>query len=199
MDDDNDGREDCRDTDCVDPLNPLQSVLTCGLDCSLDSPCAIIQRDPAIVKFGELGRPDMLKIHGRFKLSSSIDPFAEGLSFLLANDLGDIYRATLQPGDLKADGKRYGFKDKTARETGIGTRDGLASVRLKTMMSGGEPYLVFYIIAYGDLSAATEAKMSTQVTIGNDMGYLETEWTEQVNGWKLYAKDYDYLTVSTSE
>jgi len=132
----------------------------------------------------------MLRIHARFKLTTPVDPFAEVLTFSLVNDKGDVYRAALEPGDLEKNGKRYGFKDETAQIDGVGIRGGLSSVRVKVMMSDGDPYLVFYVTAFGDLSAATESRMETQVKVGDDVGYLDAEWTPQKHGWKLLGNAF---------
>ena len=132
----------------------------------------------------------MVKIHARFPLTTPVDPFVEGLTFSIVNVKGDVYRATLEPGDLEKNGKRYGFKDDTAEIDGIGIRGGLSRVRVKVMMSEGDPYLVFYVTAFGDLSAATEARMEAQVWVGDDVGYLDAEWTPQKNGWKLFGNAF---------
>jgi hypothetical protein len=39
--------------------------------------------------------------------------------------------------------------------------------------------------AYGDLSAATLATMSLQVTIGNDSFLNQSDWVPTGSGWKL--------------
>jgi hypothetical protein len=190
VDDDGDGREDCRDVDsCADPQNPTVGIETCGDDCTLDMPCTRIRRDPAIIKFGLDGRPDRLTIHGRFPLSSTVEPFAEHFSYSLANDEGVIYRGVLIPGDLRGSAKRLKFKDRTARH-GVGSRDGLSIVRLKLLTVGGEPYLSFLVKAYGDLSAATLPLMASQIVVGNDSGYLERAWSPTKSGWKLNDRDF---------
>jgi hypothetical protein len=189
-DDDGDGRPDCRDVDCADPTNPLVGIVTCGLDCKVDMPCTKIRRDPAFITFGKDGRPDRLRIHGRFKLESTADPLAEGLSISLTNDNGSIYRGQLLPGDMKASGSKFVFKDATASSTGVGIRDGIASARIKFQEFEGEPYLNFILIAYGDLSAATEPWMTSQIVVGNDTGFLRAQWILLKNGWKLHDKTF---------
>ena len=190
MDDDGDGRADCRDFDsCAD--STFQGIETCGTDCRIDMPCARIRRDPAFLTFGKNGGPDRLRIHGRFQLSSTVDPLAEGLAFSLVNDSGEIYRGSLAPGDLKSAGPRFFFKDATAKHNGIGIRDGISSVRLKVIEFEGEPYLSFVVIVYGDLSEAREALMTSQIVVGNDAGYLRAQWILLKNGWKLLDNIFD--------
>jgi len=186
IDDDGDGREDCRDIDsCADPNNPEVGIVTCGKDCQLDPACARIRRDPAFITFGKNGSPDRLRIHGRFKLSSPVDPLGEAMAFSLDNDHASIYRGELVPGDLKPAGKGFAFKDATASRAGIGIRDGLSSVRMKYVTEDDGLYLSFVLIAYGDMSAAREPWMTSQIVVGNDAGYLHAHWILLKNGWKL--------------
>ena len=49
---------------------------------------------------------------------------------------------------------------------------------------------MFRLRAYADLSAATEAIMTTGIVVGNDVGSLTAEWTATRDGWKLSQRDY---------
>ena len=159
IDNDNDGRIDCDDPDCD---------------------CQVFGKDPAAIVFRPT-RPDhdYFKVHGRLVLQ---DPSSLNGKFgiLLTNAGGVIYRALLQPGDLKPKGKGAAFSDKTAK-SGTGIRDGLSQVKVKVKQG----YVQVQVKAYSDLSEATVPLMGVQVVIGNENAFYKSEWSRRSNGWRL--------------
>jgi TQXA domain-containing protein len=166
IDDDGDGAIDCDDTDCA---------------------CLPILRDPAVIRFSHTRpassrarqRPDLLRVHGRIEPGTAHDAVAEGLTLLVTNAHGVVYKARLLPGDLQRRKSGMSFVDKAAAR-GAGTRDGLYRVRLRR---GINDSLVVSIEAYGDLSAATLPAMTIQIGIGDDMFYTKGAFSSRRYGW----------------
>jgi len=188
LDDDDDGRIDCNDQDCP------EGVVTCGENGEDVPPCTRVRRDPATIRFhtNKTGA-DYLKVHGRFALQSAMSPDLDGFTVLLTNAHGVIFRGTLAEGELrpKRGGKgRYVFKDRRARGGGLGDADNLFRVSLRERTIDGEPYAVFRVKAYGDLSAAIEPVMALQVIVGDDVAVLEAAWRERARGWELRLRDF---------
>jgi len=183
VDDDGDLDVDCADPDCAS-----QADATCGEDCTLDQPCTGILRGVGKISFSKNGAPGRMRVRGKWLLASTIDPFAEGLTFSLRNTEGDVYSGSLVPGDLVPSGKRWSFKDDTARIDGVGTRNGIGGARLKRSSIHGLAYAGFILTVYGDFSAATLPEMTTQIVIGDDTASETAAWLPLKNGWKLPAK-----------
>jgi hypothetical protein len=97
---------------CTDVGAPFQ---TCGDTCEPVFGCGCIDNDPARIRFGNPGQPDLFKIHGRFRIQSPMDPPADGFTIFLSNSTGIVYTATLQPGDLVGGKGRFEFTDPTAK------------------------------------------------------------------------------------
>lgn len=189
IDDDADMLIDCDDPDCT----PL-TLPTCDAACQEVPPCQPIEDDPAIIRFSSNAeKPDYFKIHGRFRLGSGeMYPDVENFGILLTNANGVVYRGELEPGLLvkKSGGKgRFKFRDRFAKK-GLGTSDGLSRVGIRPRAFSGVDYIVFSLRAYGDLSAATLADMTTQVVVGNDVGSLSATWKQRPNGWRLSVGDF---------
>jgi hypothetical protein len=146
--------------DCEDPDCAPLSAETCGTDCLLVEPCQPIEKDPARIRLDDNG-PDSFWIHGRFALQSTMDPSAEGFGVSLSNANGVVYRAT-----------------------------GLYSAGVRLRKFRGVDYLVFRLRAYADFSAATEARMTTGIVVGNDIGSLTADWVATRDGWRLNQRDY---------
>jgi TQXA domain-containing protein len=166
VDNDGDGALDCDDTDCS---------------------CLQILRDPAVIRFAhrrpksfrERVRPDFFRVHGRLEPESAHDALTEGLSVMVTNTNGVIYKAHLLPGDLKQHFTTMSFVDKAAAR-GEGTREGLYRVKLKR---GIRNSLVVTVEAYGDFSAATIPTMTIQIGIGDDMFFTKGAFTARKYGW----------------
>ncbi len=165
-DDDGDGAIDCDDTDCG---------------------CLAILRDPAVIKFAATrpksskarNRPDFFRVHGRLEPQSAHDALTEGLTLVVTNTNGVIYKARLLPGDLKRHWSTMAFVDKGAAR-GEGAREGLSRVRLRR---GVRNSLVVMIEAYGDFSAATLPTMTIQIGIGDDMFFTKGAFSTRRYGW----------------
>ncbi len=169
---------------CLCPDLPTSGFQTCGGTCQTVSGCGCILNDPARIRFGNTPeQPGLLKIHGRFVFSGDMDPTADGFTFLLSNDAGIVYQASLLPGDLVGGKGRYKFIDPLAKQ-GLGIRGGLGRVTVKLKIVKGALNYVFHVQAYGDFTAASSF-MTTQVIAGNDTASLAGTWTAIAKGWKL--------------
>jgi cysteine-rich repeat protein len=159
IDNDNDGRVDCDDTDCE---------------------CQLFGKDPAAIIFRPT-RPDhdFFKVHGRLVMQNP-EVLTGKFGVLLTNANGEIYKGELQAGDLTARPRGAIFVDKTAK-TGPGTRGGLYKVKLKNRGS----YTQVQVFAYSNLTEATVALMGVQVVVGPDNASYKGEWKPQGSGWRL--------------
>lgn len=191
IDDDGDGAADCMDPDCAAD-SPRGKV--CDENCDIDLLCAPIGRDPAIIKFEHGRRPDSLWIHGHFVVESAPDPRIEGLALEISNGQQPVFFAALEAGDLEgsaADATRFKFRDKAARQLGqASARGGLESVRVEYRELDGVPILAFRIRAYGDFAAATDRRMTTQISVGGEVGSLNAEWSAKKRKWLLRQSDF---------
>lgn len=189
VDDDGDGDIDCTDVDC-EAGSPRGIV--CDENCNLDRLCAPVSKDPALIRFHRRSGPDSFWMHGRFPIDGTPDPLAEGIQIEISNGVQPIYVATLGAGDLTAvKGKRFRFRDKDARHLGSSSaRNGLGMVSLLLKSIRGEPYISFRVRAYGDFSSATHRVMSSQITIGGEVGSLTEEWTAKPRRWILRQRDF---------
>ena len=123
-----------------------------------------------------------------------MDPQGDGVLLQLSNDGATIYEAALPPDSfITHSPKRFSFRDKSA-VTGVdpvGPHAGLAQLVMGFRTYDGVSYLTFKLKAYGDFSAATTSCMTTQVTIGDDLGALRADWTLRNSGaWWLRPGDY---------
>jgi len=165
IDDNGNGAIDCSDTDCG---------------------CLPILKDPAVIRFADkhapsrkAGRPDLFKMHGRLVPQGPTDPVAEGISIVVTNNDGVVYRAQLLPGDLEGRSSGFVFKDKPALR-GAGSRDGIYRAKLRRSVRG---HYILTLEAYGDLSAAKLPVMGIQVGIGDDMFFAKGTWEQRRYGW----------------
>lgn len=133
---------------------------------------------------------DRFKFHGRVPLAppsvgGPIDPVVAGFGVQLLNDLGFIYEALLLPGDLEPRGNlRYQFRDDGALD-GNGTRGGLFQVITRFREYGSGWYYTVRILAFTDLSTATEPAMTV---IFNQVGggfAVTADWVQTDYGWRL--------------
>ena len=188
-DDDGDGLTDCADTvDC--PVN----IPKCAFNCTLAT-CQEILDDPAYIKFdrGDNGA-DMLWIHGRFIADGDLDLDNDTVSVMVSNEYGVVYQATLVGGQLNKmiNGKgRYVFRDRTARRGEGGDADGIYRITMRIAKHSGVEFVAFRLRAYGDLSAATEPRMTTQIMAGDNVGALTVAWTRTRQGWILRQSDFN--------
>jgi uncharacterized repeat protein (TIGR01451 family) len=181
IDDDADLLIDCVDPDCLAP-----GFQSCDGNCQLTTPCVPILNDPARL------RSDYVKVHGKFIPTTGVNPLLDGFTFLVANDEGEVFRAELFEGDLElVDGRqllRWAFKDHDAKHGG-GRRGGIAQVRVKQRRErDGQISYPFKIKAYGDMSKAIKARMTTQVYIDDDVAFLTATWLGKPGRWWLTQK-----------
>ncbi len=190
FDDDGDFAIDCADTDCTP-----EGFQSCDTSCLLTPACIPILNDPATLTSYDAeararGKKGRVKIHGRFVPVTPVDPITEGFTFTLSNALGTIYTARLEPFDMEArNPSKMRFKDRNAKKARA-LRGGIGKLSIKRRRDGGYLGYSFKIKAYGNMSRATLARMSTQVRIGDDVAYLTADWSGHDGKWKLYQKDF---------
>ncbi|HYC55724.1 MAG TPA: DUF11 domain-containing protein, partial [Candidatus Binatia bacterium] len=181
FDDDFDGLIDCSDPDC------LTGQPTCSATCEIVPQCQPILNDPATIKFGKNGAPDMMSMHARFEPYTPIDLYTEPVRFSLSNANGVIYRASLFPGDMKGNSKGTSFKftDSLAR-MGRGKRSGISKFLIKAKLINGVLTYPFTFQVYGDFSKATLPDMTTEIMYGTDIASLSATWVGSYpKGWQL--------------
>lgn len=177
-DDDGDLLVDCADPDCLTP-----GFQSCDGACQLTPACVPILDDPARLT------SRLITVHGRYIPTTDANPALDGFVFLVTNEDGDVYRGRLLPGDMQLVGGknllRWVFKDRAARK-GAGTRDGIYRVGMKQRREpDGSISYPFKIKAFADMSRANEARMTTQVYVGDDVGHLTATWLGEPGRWKL--------------
>jgi hypothetical protein len=131
------------------------------------------------IRFVAGPRLDKLELHARIVPLTSIDPAGESFLVELSNANGTIFTATLNPGDFVTTngGKRYIYRNPAARTAG-----GLFRVQIAQRKDANEGYRVD-LLAYADLTAATEAEMTTFLVVGDD-GFFDTStWLARNDGW----------------
>jgi hypothetical protein len=64
----------------------------------------------------------------------------------------------------------------------MGTRGGLAKVEIRPVTGSGEIRVT--VQAYGNLSTATLATMTIEITAGNDTIASTSDWLRKSFGWK---------------
>jgi len=133
---------------------------------------------------------DKFVFHGRVALlpptlGGPIDPVVDGFGVELSNEFGVIYQASLQAGDLEYMGKlRYRFRDENAKQ-GTGSRNGLFHIFTRFRQYSGVWYYTVRIVAYDDLSFATEPVMTTKFFQVGKPASITVEWVKLANGWRL--------------
>ena len=147
--------------------------------------CLPIGKDPGRIRFatGELAGDahDQLVVHGRIVPMTPIDPPNEQVGVILTNAAGVLYRAAVPPGALVArgTGSRFIYRDADAART----RCGIAKIEMRYVPARG--YYRVRVVAYGDLSAATDPAMTLQFKVGDD-GFVNSGlWQPTASGWKL--------------
>jgi len=122
---------------------------------------------------------DKLELHARIVPATSIDPAGETFVFELSNANGTIFSATLPPGAFATSKKRYIYRNPAARTAG-----GLYRVTISERHDANEGFRVD-LLAYGDLSAATLADMTTIIAVGGDGFFNSGPWNQLKHGWSL--------------
>ncbi|MGH7893161.1 MAG: hypothetical protein ACREQL_00750, partial [Candidatus Binatia bacterium] len=169
--------ETCTGSDAACPVGVF---VHCDDGDDHECPCRTFEEDlEATISRSARPDHDLFKVHGRMVLA---DPASLHGTFgiLLTNANGEIYKAELQPGDLRSKGAVALFVDRSA-VTGPGTRGGLHKVKIRN----GSAYVTVEVRAYSNLREATLPLMSVQVVIGNESAYNKSEWLKRPNGWRL--------------
>lgn len=134
---------------------------------------------------------DRFKFHGRVRLDpptigGPVDPVTTSFAMQLLNDFGVLWAARLVPGDLQPRANLwYVFKDAAALE-GNGMRDGLFQVITRFREYGKGWYYTVRILAFTDLSAATDPHMTVVFDELDGKNYgVSGEWVPTRYGWRM--------------
>ena len=133
---------------------------------------------------------DRFKFHGRVKLDppslgGPVDPLTSGFGVDLLNGLGGVYGAALLPGDLEPlPNLYYRFRDREARY-GNGSRGGLFQVLTRFREYADGWYYTIRVMAYADLSLATEPVMTVLFSEVDGDAAVTAEWVPTQFGWRL--------------
>jgi hypothetical protein len=121
---------------------------------------------------------DKLELHAGLVPLTSVDPGFETFAVEISNVNGTVFTATLPPGAILTTngGNRYTYRNPAARTAG-----GIYRVVVTQKTDGFRVDL----IAYGDLSSATEADMATFIAIGDDGFFDNSTWLAKKNGWAV--------------
>ncbi|HJQ85191.1 MAG TPA: hypothetical protein VKA21_13995 [Candidatus Binatia bacterium] len=170
VDNDCDGPIDCQDPDCA------------GI-----APCPRIRKDPTIIRFGHPGTGrDVMTSHGKIALPF-VDMTAVDVSWLVSNRRGEIFRATVPAGAFRPGA---GFRTYRYRDGGVRAGDrhaGIYSARLRRLRDGSG--YSYNVQAYGDLSRATDADMTIQIYVGDQVFIMSATWLPMPGGWRA-PKDH---------
>jgi hypothetical protein len=141
-----------------------------------------IHRDPATIRFRtDPTSTDRLKMNGRINTLRTIAGNELAVGVRLVNANGVIYSASLPAGalvDRYGTGRRFRFYDPTTPERPEG---GIEEFKL---IAHNGWYLI-KVVAYGDLSAATSADMTVEISFGFDQYDGERTWVQTRSGWKV--------------
>lgn len=164
IDDDDDGLVDCADPDC------------CTGGCGK---CDPILDDPAQIKFRE--GQDSVKIHGRLlDHGNPIETFALSLS---SGDDPVVFEA---PYIEQRRGKFF-YVNKSAKTDG-----GIYKLRMRRQVKEGIAVVNWKILAYGDLSAITNEKITTQIyRVSDPTSIVTAEWEATRTGYLLRPKVFN--------
>jgi cysteine-rich repeat protein len=160
VDDDQNGAIDCEEPLCA---------------------CLPIERDPGIIRFGEPGAgKDYFSVHGSFSPVTAIEPTSEPVGIMLANEDGTIYAAEMPAGAVLGRRGKFKYRNAGARTA----RNGVYKLDIRFRPRSGN--YVFWLKAYGDLSAATTAVMTLQWHVGDDAFVNTSAWERTNRGWELH-------------
>lgn len=133
---------------------------------------------------------DRFKFHGRVRLDppflgGPVDPTTSGFRFDLSNEHGLVYGASLYPGDFEPmRNLYYRFRDPEARY-GNGVREGVYQILTRFREYSDGWYYTVRIMAFSDLSTATEPRMTVLFSELNGTASITAEWVPTQFGWRL--------------
>lgn len=158
---------------------PVAGVQAQEIPQQITRPC----KHPCLNKIRFVPGPglDKLELHARIVPLTSIDPAGETFILELSNANGTIFTETLNPGAFVTTngGKRYTYRNAAARGAG-----GIYRVQIQQRKDASEGYRVD-VLAYGDLSSATEADMTTFIVVGDDGFFDNSTWLARKDGWAV--------------
>jgi hypothetical protein len=123
---------------------------------------------------------DFLRVGARIIPVNPVNPFDLGFMFTLSNANGNLFTATLLPGQITelTNGRKWVYRNPAAKISG-----GLFSVIIQERDDELDG-LIVDVKAYADLSGATLAEMTTEMVIG-PASFIDTgDWTAVSNGWR---------------
>jgi len=183
VDDDGDGSIDCTDPECVVP-----GLDGCNDLCEIVAACVPIVGDPAVIFPTPTDRRAVKRgtfsFHGRMFPNTSVEPDLEMFAMMVSNVNGVIHRAELPPGALiRKEKTRFAFRasdpERVAREGGV------AMVSVQRRKVGARFAYAVKAKIYGDFTAATLSRMTTQLHLGNDTAFTTANWQFGRGRWFL--------------
>ncbi len=159
-------------TDAQGLASPCSTLVTVSLP---------INRSPDVVRYldAQLG-DDFLRVHGRISPCAPLDPSLTEFEVTLSNAHGDIYRATLPVGAIKKKGRyRWLYRDRSASIR----HDGIRNLRI-TYSPARDRYQI-RLHTFGDLSLATEARMTLELRFDGGFFATTNDWRPASEGWQV--------------
>ena len=105
-----------------------------------------------------------------------LDPENEEFRIVLSNADGDIVDDSLAPHDIVRKGATFAYKNSAASKTG-----GISALTIHKSPDGTGTRVILTV--YGDFSAATEALMTLEITLGDDTIVTTATWQSKPYGW----------------
>ncbi len=195
LDDDGDGLIDCLDTDWS--ADGVEFV--CSPSGSYAPACQPLLDDPAKIKFKADPRLDSLNLAARVLPTTAVDILSEGVEFKISNINGWIYSEIVLGSSFLSNTRGNKWKYKMKKN---GTPQ-IFNVNIKQKFDKvfqADSFIV-KIKLEGDLSNADPDDpinelnslydlddMYMQVTLGDDVFFLDTTWERKKYGWYLSDK-----------
>jgi hypothetical protein len=124
------------------------------------------------------GAVDTLTFQARITATTPTSPATEPFVVTVRNANGVVFSGILAAGNLRQEGRRFQFRDPGAKKAG-----GFSRVTLRPKGANGWRLTV---IAHGDMSAATLATMSVEISLGDDTFATVNPWSRREFGWLLH-------------
>lgn len=188
VDDDGDGLGDCTDPQCVVP-----GLDGCNGLCEIVASCVPIVGDPAVIfptpTDHRAVKRGSFSFHGRMYPTTPVHPDLEGFAMMVSNANGVIRRVELPPGALiRKEATRFAFRasdpERVAREGGV------ARLSVQRRKEGQRVAYAVKAKIYGDFSAATLPRMTTQLHLGDDTAFTTADWKFGRGRWVLTNDAY---------
>jgi hypothetical protein len=121
------------------------------------------------------GRPDVFTLRGSIVPDPPVDPANAPAAVEIDGPSGTFFARSLPTGALVRRGAVYLARDPEAARSG-----GIALLRVARRPNGS---LDIALKAFGDLSAATVADLTVELTIGGESYSAAATWRPRANGW----------------